>query len=77
MGKFNEKTIIERIRSLREQYAGRRGKSKFARVLDISPSTYNYYENNRIPPIEILLKICEVTAGSDAGTESHCLRNHV
>ena len=53
--------IIKRIRLLREQYAGSRGKSKFARVLNISPSTYSYYENNRIPPIEILLKICEIT----------------
>ena len=63
--KINDiKAIIERVRLLREQYAGRRGKSKFARDLKISPSTYNYYENNRIPPIEILLKICEVT-GAD------------
>ncbi len=64
MDKFDEKPIIARIRSMREQYAGRRSKSKFARALNISPSTYNYYENNRIPPIEILLKICEVT-GAD------------
>jgi len=64
MSKYDEKAIIERIRSLREQYVGGRGKSKFARALNISPSTYNYYENNRIPPIEILLKICEVT-GAD------------
>jgi len=32
--------------------------------LGISPSTYSYYENSRVPPIEILLKICEVT-GAD------------
>ena len=64
MQKYNEKAIIERIQLLREQYAGGRGKSKFARALNISPSTYNYYENNRIPPVEILLKICEVT-GAD------------
>ena len=64
MKKFDVIAIIERIRLLREQYAGSRGKSKFARDLNISPSTYNYYENNRIPPIEILLKICEVT-GAD------------
>ncbi len=56
--------IIGRIRLLREQHTGSRGKSKFARGLNISPSTYSYYENNRIPPIEILLKICEVT-GTD------------
>ncbi|MHC4174522.1 MAG: S24 family peptidase [Planctomycetota bacterium] len=56
--------MIERVRLLRGQYAGNRGKSKFARALGISPSTYSYYENDRVPPIEVLLKICEVT-GAD------------
>jgi transcriptional regulator with XRE-family HTH domain len=32
--------------------------------LGISASTYSYYENNRLPPIETLLRICEVT-GAD------------
>jgi len=61
MQKIDENAIIERIKQLRNKFAGPRGKSKFAASLCISPSTYNYYENNRIPPIEILLKICEVT----------------
>jgi len=47
---------------LRQQYAGSRGKSKFARALGISPSTYSYYEDDRVPPINILLKMCEVTS---------------
>ncbi len=64
MENFNEKAIIERLKLLRQQYAGDRGKSKFARALGISPSTYSYYEENRIPPIDLLLKICEVT-GAD------------
>jgi len=64
MKNFNGKAIIERVKLLREQYAGGRGKSKFAQALDISPSTYNYYESSRVPPIEILLKMCEVT-GAD------------
>ena len=64
MQSFHEKAIIERVKLLRNQYAGNRGKSKFARALGISASTYSYYENNRVPPIEILLKICEVT-GAD------------
>jgi len=64
MHNFDEKAMIERVRLLRKQYAGSRGKSKFARALGISASTYSYYENNRVPPIEILLKICEVT-GAD------------
>lgn len=61
---FDEKAVIERIKLLRQQYIGNRGKSKFARALGISPSTYSYYEENRVPPIDILLKICEVT-GAD------------
>ena len=64
MQNYDEKALIERVRLLRKQYAGSRGKSKFARALGISASTYSYYENNRVPPIEILLKICEV-AGAD------------
>jgi transcriptional regulator with XRE-family HTH domain len=64
MQNINVNATIERIRLLRRQHAGERGKSKFARALGISPSTYSYYEDNRIPPVEILLKICEVT-GAD------------
>lgn len=64
MEKNDEKAIIERVKVLRQQYAGSRGKSKFARALGISPSTYSYYEENRVPPTDILLKMCEVT-GSD------------
>ncbi len=60
----NKNPIIERIKQLRKQHSGDRGKSKFARALGISPSTYSYYENNRVPPIEVLLKICEIT-GAD------------
>jgi transcriptional regulator with XRE-family HTH domain len=63
MKKNNVNAIIGRIRFLREQYAGERGRSKFARALGLSASTYNYYENDRLPPINILLKICEVTGG--------------
>lgn len=56
--------INRRIQQLRQQYAGPRGKTKFAKAIGISPSTYSYYENNRIPPIETLLRISEVT-GAD------------
>jgi len=64
MQNFDEKVVIDRIRTLRKQYAGDRGQSKFARALGISTSTYNYYENNRVPPPQILLRMCEV-AGAD------------
>jgi transcriptional regulator with XRE-family HTH domain len=61
---FDEKAIIERVRLVRIQYAGKRGRSKFARELGISASTYSYYESNRVAPIEVLLRICEIT-GAD------------
>jgi len=61
MRNFDANTIIGRIKQLRNQYTGGRGKSKFAQALGISPSTYSYYENNRVPPLEILLRMCEVT----------------
>jgi len=64
MDKFDDKAIIERIILLRLEFAGSRGRSKFASALGISPSTYNYYESDRVPPTEILLKMCEVT-GAD------------
>ena len=64
MHNIDEKAIIERIRELRTRFAGERGKSKFARALGISPSTYSYYEDNRVPPIETLLAICRTT-GAD------------
>ncbi len=64
MSNSDYNAIIERIKLVRERFAGKRGKSKFAHSIGISPSTYNYYENNRIPPIEIMLKICDLT-GTD------------
>ena len=65
---FDEKRTIARIVELRKDFAGARGKSKFARALGISYSTYNSYEDRRLPPIRVLLKICEVT-----GAELHWL----
>ncbi len=64
MEKIDLHGIIQRIKELREQFSGPRGRSEFARALAISPSTYNYYERDRVPPIEVLLRICEVT-GAD------------
>jgi len=64
MQNIDEKAIIQRIRELRTRFAGERGKSKFARSLGISPSTYSYYEDDRVPPIETLLAICQIT-GAD------------
>lgn len=56
--------IFDRIRRLRLEHSGPRGKAAFARKIDLSPSTYDYYENSRIPPAEVLLRIAELT-GAD------------
>jgi SOS-response transcriptional repressor LexA len=61
MAKFDEKAVIQRIIQVRADIAGVRGKSKFAKALGLSPSTYNYYEQDRLAPVPILLKICEIT----------------
>ena len=60
----DDKSIISRICQLREAYTGKRGKALFAKALGISPSTYNYYEHHRVPPVEILWEICRLT-GTD------------
>jgi transcriptional regulator with XRE-family HTH domain len=56
--------ICRRVVELRLKAAGLRGKSKFAKQLGISPSTYDYYEGSRTPPAEMLVRIAEV-AGAD------------
>jgi len=61
MKKANPKALFDRIKQVRIQHSGDRGKSRFARELGISPSTYNYYENNRIPPVDVLIKIAKLT----------------
>ncbi|MFW6155264.1 MAG: S24 family peptidase [Planctomycetota bacterium] len=53
--------ICERIRQLRVEYAGPRGKAAFARELGLSSSTYGYYETNRAPPADVLVRIADLT----------------
>jgi DNA-binding XRE family transcriptional regulator len=60
MRDFDEKAIIERIQTLRRRFSGLRGKRKFAKAIGISPSTYNYYEKERLAPIPVLVKICQL-----------------
>jgi SOS-response transcriptional repressor LexA len=56
--------LTKRIREVRISTCGPRGRARFARALGVSPSTYNYYERGRIPPMPVLLKMSEV-AGVD------------
>ena len=53
--------LSARICEVRLSTFGRRGRARFARALGVSPSTYNYYERGRIPPMPILLKVSEVS----------------
>jgi len=53
--------ICERIRQLRVEMFGGRGKAAFARELGISPSTYDYYEHKRVPPADVLVRIADIT----------------
>lgn len=56
----SEGDITRRISEIRCRVAGDRGKAKFAKMLGISPSTYDYYESSRVPPASVLLKIAEL-----------------
>jgi SOS-response transcriptional repressor LexA len=56
--------ICRRIIQIRLEMDGPRGKASFAKRLGLSPSTYDYYEGNRVPPAEALVGIAEM-AGVD------------
>jgi len=53
--------ICRRLAEVRLVAFGRRGRAAMAHALDVSPSTYNYYERNRVPPARLLARIAEVT----------------
>lgn len=42
------------------EVAGPRGKSAFAKKLELSASTYDYYEYARVPPADVLVRIATV-----------------
>jgi transcriptional regulator with XRE-family HTH domain len=54
-------TICERLKQVRVQVCGARGQSHFANLLQLSPSTYNYYEKGRIPPVDVLDRASRIT----------------
>ena len=53
--------ICDRLKQVRVQVCGTRGQSLFASLLQLSPSTYNYYEKGRIPPVDVLDRASRVT----------------
>ena len=58
---LNTAAICERLKQVRIQVCGPRGQSHFAALLNLSPSTYNYYEKGRIPPVDVLHRAAVVT----------------
>src|ERR1700750_3091374 len=58
---LNTAAICERLKQVRVQVCGARGQSHFAALLNLSPSTYNYYEKGRIPPVDVLDRAARVT----------------
>jgi len=58
---LNTAAICERLKQVRIQVCGPRGQSHFAALLHLSPSTYNYYEKGRIPPVDVLDRAAQVT----------------
>lgn len=57
----NPQAICERLKQVRIQVCGARGQSHFAALLQLSPSTYNYYEKGRIPPVDVLDRASRIT----------------
>lgn len=58
---LNTAAICERLKQVRMQVCGSRGQSHFAALLHLSPSTYNYYEKGRIPPVDVLDRAARIT----------------
>src|SRR2546423_4676897 len=58
---LNTAAICERLKQVRVQVCGPRGQSHFAALLQLSPSTYNYYEKGRVPPVDVLDRAARVT----------------
>ena len=58
---LNTAAICDRLKHVRIQVCGARGQSHFAALLHLSPSTYNYYEKGRIPPVDVLDRAARIT----------------
>ena len=52
--------VCERTKELRIELCGKRGRSKLADELGITPSTYHYYERGRVLPADLLVKLCSL-----------------
>ena len=57
-------SICDRLQAVRVRHYGERGRSKLCRELGITPSTYALYEVSRIPPVELLIRVAQLTGVS-------------
>ena len=55
------KNFIERLGSIREEALGKNGRSAFARALGIPLTSYLNFENGRVPPMDIVVKMMTLT----------------
>jgi transcriptional regulator with XRE-family HTH domain len=53
--------VCQRMAEIRREHYGPRGRSRFARDLGLTPSTYGHYETDRLPPVDVLLKAARLT----------------
>jgi len=53
--------VAERLALIRKEAYGERGRSEFARALGIPLTSYLNYENGRVPPIEVVVKMMALT----------------
>ncbi len=53
--------ICERLKSVRIRHFGERGRAKLCRQLGIQSSTYTLYEVSRVPPVELLVRVAQLT----------------
>jgi|GEM_PF-1348468 len=56
-----ERELAKRIRELRRRHFGARGKDEFARQLGMTRDEYDKFEDNRLPPGELMVRMCEIT----------------
>jgi Predicted transcriptional regulator len=66
VGKFRQSNsdphpISLRLKDVRISTYGDRGRSGFARDLDIPVTSYLHYETDRLPPADLLVKVAELT----------------
>lgn len=62
--KPTNRDLRNRLAEIRLRHFGPRGKSRFARELGLQPSTYNHYEKDRTPPVDLLVLAARLTRTS-------------